>query len=69
MNMGIEIQKYIKIKDIVEQYAIPKSTIYYLIKNQGFPTQIKLSSQSVVFERAEIDAWITARKKKSQVGK
>ncbi len=58
--------KYVKIKDIVEQYSIPKSTIYHLIKNQGFPKQIKLSAQSVVFKREEIDAWFEQRQKHSQ---
>ncbi len=58
--------KYIKIKDIIEEYSIPKSTIYHLIKTQGFPQQIKLSAQSVVFKREEIDEWFEQRQRQSQ---
>ncbi len=53
--------QYLKLIDIVEEYSIPKSTAYYLIKTQNFPKQIKLSKRSAVWKRVEIDAWFAER--------
>ncbi len=53
--------QYLKLADIVEKYAIPKSTVYYLIKTQNFPKQIKVSKRSAVWKRAEIDEWFANR--------
>ncbi len=52
--------------DLVNEYALPKSTVYNLIKTQGFPNSIKISAQSVRFRRSEVEAWLDARKKQNE---
>ncbi len=52
---------YLTFNDLVNEYALPKSTVYHLIKTQNFPRSIKLSTQSVRFKRADVDAWFAKR--------
>ncbi len=52
---------YLRFADLKRDYSLPKSTVYYLIKNEGFPCQIKLSRQVAVFNREEVDAWFKQR--------
>ncbi len=57
---------YLTYNDLVTEYSLPKSTVYNLIKNAGFPKGIKLSKQSVRFKRADVEAWFLAREKQSK---
>ncbi len=57
---------YLTFNDLVNEYALPKSTIYHLIKTQNFPKGIKLSKQSVRFKRADVEAWFANREKQSK---
>ncbi len=52
---------YLRFADLKRDYSLPKSTVYDLIKKQGFPRQIKLSPQTAVFNREEVDAWFKQR--------
>ncbi len=52
---------YLRFADLKRDYSLPKSTVYDLIKREGFPRQIRLSRQSVCFNREEVDAWFKAR--------
>ncbi len=53
--------RYLRFADLKRDYSLPKSTVYDLIKKQGFPRQIKLSPQTAVFNREEVDAWFKQR--------
>lgn len=55
---------YLRFADLREDYRLPKSTVYNLQKTADFPRQIKLSTQVVVFKRADVDAWFKAREAK-----
>ncbi len=61
MTTHNKVKKYLRLTDIVEEYTIPKSSVYYLIKTQDFPKQIKLSKRSAVWKREEIDEWFKNR--------
>ncbi len=52
---------YLRFADLKRDYSLPQSTVYHLIKAQGFPKQIKLSKQTTVFKREEVEAWFAKR--------
>ena len=47
----------LRIEQVVDKVAIPKSTIYEKIKARTFPAQYKDGSSSFWFEH-ELDAWL-----------
>lgn len=57
--------QFIKLNDLVSEYHLAKSTVYYLIKTQGFPKQIKLSARSAVWRRAAVDQWFADKEAQS----
>lgn len=54
-------KKYLRFSDLKNQYSLPRTTVYDLIKKKGFPQSIKLSAKSVVFKREAVDAWFAER--------
>lgn len=57
-----EIHGYLllEVNDVCRKVKFSKTTLYELIKNDGFPKPIKVGAKSVWVE-AEIDAWIEAK--------
>lgn len=52
---------YLRFADLKRDYSLPQSTVYDLIKKHGFPKQIRLTRFTVVFRRADVEAWIAER--------
>lgn len=50
-----------KIKEVLNQCAISKATLYRLISEGKFPRQIKLSRRAIGFHEHEINDWIAGR--------
>lgn len=57
---------FLKFSDLRNEYNLPKSTVYNLIKTQNFPKQIKLSPQTAVFKREAVDSWFKQREALSE---
>lgn len=53
--------QYLRFADLKRDYSLPQSTVYDLIKKHGFPKQIRLTRFTVVFRRADVEAWIAER--------
>ena len=53
--------RLIKIADVRALVGASKSTIYSLIKRDGFPKPIRLGSRAVRWYESEIVAWLDAR--------
>ncbi|WP_335992745.1 helix-turn-helix transcriptional regulator [Pseudoalteromonas sp. CH_XMU1449-3] len=48
----------IRIKEVIQMTGLSRSTIYKLQNIKEFPESIKLSSRSVAWLRAAVEAWI-----------
>lgn len=46
--------------EVLKKVGISKSTLYKLIKTDGFPEQVPVGG-SVAWVESEVDAWIRAR--------
>ncbi len=57
----IPSKKYLRFADLKRDYSLPRTTVYDLIKKEGFPKSIRLSTQTVVFKRDAVDAWFAER--------
>lgn len=57
-----EIRGYLllEVNDVCRKVKFSKTTLYDLIKNDGFPKPIKVGAKSVWVE-AEIDQWIESK--------
>lgn len=53
-------------KELREILGVPKSTIYFWIKQKNFPRPIKLGPRTVGWVNEEIFKWIEKKKKESQ---
>ena len=60
------IDRYIRIKELVEILGICRSTIYRLVNLKKFPKQIKLSERTAVWRLSEVNEWINEREKLSR---
>ncbi|MFC4892239.1 helix-turn-helix transcriptional regulator [Pseudofrancisella aestuarii] len=56
----------LKIKEVIKQTSLSKSSIYRLIKNGSFPKQIKLSQHCSAWLESEINDWLLDRVKQSR---
>lgn len=50
-----------KLADIVEIYAMSRSSVYRAMENDGFPKAMKLSGRSVGWDRQSVDTWFDNR--------
>ena len=50
--------RFIKLKDVMMMTGLPRSSVYWAIAKGDFPTQIKVSTRSVVWLADEIEAWM-----------
>jgi prophage regulatory protein len=56
----------LRIKGVCEMVALSKSTVLRLMKAGDFPQSFPLSGYAVGWCRAEVEAWIDARKNTRQ---
>ena len=57
--------RFIKLPEVEKLVALKKSSIYASVRSGTFPAPVRLSSRSVAWSSAAIDAWIAARIKAS----
>lgn len=50
------IDKLVRIKEINERFSIPKSTLWYWVKNGDFPKPIKIGVRFTVWRESDLDA-------------
>ncbi|MDX1461328.1 MAG: AlpA family transcriptional regulator [Xanthomonadales bacterium] len=53
--------RILRLPEVIERTGLATSTIYKHIREGNFPAQIKLTSKSVGWREADIDAWIEKR--------
>ncbi|MBW6030970.1 helix-turn-helix transcriptional regulator [Klebsiella sp. CVUAS 11332] len=53
--------KIIKVDEVIHRCAISKATLYRLIAESQFPTQVLLSKRAVGFYEHEVNEWINSR--------
>jgi prophage regulatory protein len=52
---------FMKLKDVSEMTSLSKSSIYRLMADGDFPSQIPLGARSVVWVRSEIEEWCSKK--------
>jgi len=52
---------YLRMKELRQLLPVSKVTIYNLMRERGFPKQIKLSPTLVVWRESEVREWIEAQ--------
>lgn len=50
--------RLLRMPDVIELTGLPRSTIYLKVKNQEFPTQVKIGERSVAWVESEVQKWI-----------
>jgi prophage regulatory protein len=53
-----EVERFIRIKEVMSRTGLARSTIYMIIKQGRFPKPIKLSLNTVGWLESEINGWI-----------
>lgn len=53
----MDIGRYLRIKEVVNEVGIKRATIYKRISEGTFPKQISLGGNIVVWSETEIRAW------------
>lgn len=51
----------IKINEVLHRCAISKATLYRLLEEKQFPSQVVLSKRAIAFYEHEIEDWIKTR--------
>ena len=44
--------------DVLDLLTVTRTTLYRMMKSDGFPLPIKIGEQSLRWNRGEIDAWL-----------
>lgn len=57
--------QFLKLNDLVAEYGLAKSSVFWFIKTQGFPKQIKLTPKSAVWRREAVDKWFADKEAQS----
>ncbi|BBL58838.1 helix-turn-helix transcriptional regulator [Methylomonas koyamae] len=52
--------KLLRLPEVLETTALPKSTLYARIKAGTFPKPVKLSARSVAWREEDVQAWLAA---------
>ena len=52
----------ITIKDLGQMLGLCRSSVYSLVKSEGFPKPYSLTARSLRWEKLEVEAWLLARK-------
>lgn len=50
-------KKFITQREIHNIYGIPRSTMYKLIKTEGFPPPVKIGARKSLWRVSEIECW------------
>ncbi|ELQ6046423.1 MULTISPECIES: helix-turn-helix transcriptional regulator [Enterobacteriaceae] len=59
MEESIQLNnRLLRIADVINLTGLPKSTIYLKVKNNQFPSQVKIGSRAVAWVENEIQEWI-----------
>ena len=48
-------------REVTDRYRIPKSSIYEMIQNEGFPRPVKLSARRSVWIESQVEDWFNQR--------
>ena len=51
----------IRLPEVKKRTGLSRSTIYALIKENAFPSQIQLSKRAVGWHSHEVDNWVSSR--------
>lgn len=51
-------ETFYRIPRVSEETGLAKSTIYWMIANDKFPKQLKISERVSVWKKSDIDRWI-----------
>lgn len=57
----------IRLPRVMEKTALKRSTIWWMISNNRFPKQIKLSPRVSVWKESDIDEWIEQQINNSEI--
>lgn len=57
--------RILRIRTVVQITGLPRSTIYRLMSQCMFPKNIKLSTVAVGWDMADIELWLSERKRAS----
>lgn len=55
------MNKFLRIKDVIEKTGIAKSTIWLWVNENKFPKPIKISPRVTVWENSKIEEWINSK--------
>lgn len=61
-------ERLIRLKTVLNQVGLSRSTVYALVKAGQFPKQYKLHSRAVGWLDSEVSEWIAARTGTGQAG-
>ena len=53
--------RYLRMAEVVNKTGVSRSTIYELMGKEEFPLARRLTSRTVGWDEAEIEAWMAAR--------
>lgn len=51
-------ENFIRLPEVIKRTGISKTTIYELINEKRFPSQVKIGTRAVAFIESEIDEWL-----------
>jgi len=51
-------ENLIRLPEVIKRTGFSKTTIYELINEKRFPSQIKIGARAVAFIESEIDEWV-----------
>lgn len=57
-NLNSEKSRLLRMPDVITLTGLPRSTIYFKMKNKEFPNQVQIGSRSVAWLESEVHEWI-----------
>ncbi len=59
--------RLMRLSEVQRLTALPKSSIYYMMKQNDFPQPLKLSKRTVAWKESDVLEWIESREKVAKV--
>ncbi len=59
--------RLMRLSEVQRLTALPKSSIYHLMKQNDFPQPLKLSKRTVAWKESDVLEWIESREKVAKV--
>ena len=59
-----EVDRLIRLKELIKLIGLSRSTVYKLISESKFPKSIKLTERTVVWRLSEISAWVETKQQR-----